>query len=152
MSVNYCFELVIAVRDHDESVSKYRDMLGIAPIELASESLPMPETRCTIFPLSNLGDRGMLLTLLSSTTPTGPIAERIASSGEGLMGVGFDVDDIEDAIRRGKLAGAEFEDDTPLPYDYGRMVTTRPSSTHGVPMVFSAHNSDWWQKVISGGR
>ena len=74
MRANFCFDFVIGVLDHDRNVAKYHTLLGIEPIELAPESLPVPEVRCTVFPLWNLGDRGMVI---------GPLA-RVARAVRGL--------------------------------------------------------------------
>jgi len=152
MRANFCFDFVIGVLDHDKNVLKYRSLLGIEPIELAPESLPARDIRCTVFPLWNLGDRGMVLSLVSSTDPASPINKQIQSSGEGLFLFGIDVDDVEEAVRQGKVAGVEFENEVPISYEYGRMVYMKPASTNRVPMFFSTHKSGWWEKTLSGGR
>ena len=105
MKANFCFDLVIAVQDHDASVRKYETLLEIEAIELAPETLPESGQRCTIFPLWNLGDRGMALSIVSSTDSESPLAQRIRERGEGLAYVGLDVDDVDQMLEQGRAAG-----------------------------------------------
>jgi hypothetical protein len=152
MRVNFCFDFVIAVREHDASVRKYAALFGIEPIELAPASLPEKTQRCTIFPLWNQGDRGMVFSVISSSDPASPINEGIRRRGEGLALFGIDVDDVDAMLAQGRAAGVAFETREPVAYDYGRMLNVRPESTHGVPIFFSTHSPGWWQKSLNGGR
>lgn len=152
MKANFCFDFVIAVKEHDASVRKYAALLGLDPIELTPESLPEKTQRCTIFPLWNLGDRGMVLSLISSSDPASPINAGIRERGEGLALFGIDVDDVDAMIRQGRAAGVEFATREAIAYDYGRMVNVRTESTHNVPFFFSTHRPGWWQKSLNGGR
>ena len=152
MKVNFCFDFVIAVKDHAATVRKYQTLLEIEPIELAPESLPEKTQRCTIFPLWNLGDRGMVLSIISSSDPASPINARIRERGEGLALFGIDVDDVDAMIRQGAAAGVEFETSEPVAYDYGRMINTQERTTNNVPFFFSTHRSGWWKKSLNAGR
>jgi catechol 2,3-dioxygenase-like lactoylglutathione lyase family enzyme len=152
MRANFCFDFVIAVRDHDASVRRYHALLGIEPIELAPESLPDPKMRCSVFPLWNLGDRGMVLSLVSSEDPDSAIGTRLRERGEGLALFGIDVDDVDAMIEQGKAAGFEFETPAPVDYDYGRMINLREQSANNVPIFFSTHRPGWWAKSLNGGR
>lgn len=152
MQVNFCFDFVIAVRDHDQNVRKYAELLGLEPIELLPESLPERTQRCTIFPLWNLGDRGMVLSIISSSDPASPINAGIRGRGEGLALFGIDVDDVDAMLRQARNAGVELQTEAPVAYDYGRMWSVRPESTNGIPFFFSTHRPGWWQKSLHGGR
>ena len=152
MHVNFCFDFVIAVKDHDASVRKYAALVGIGPIELAPETLPEKTGRCTIFPLWNLGDRGMVFSVISSSDPASALNAGIRKRGEGLVYFGLDVDDVDAMMRQGEAAGVSFETAEPVAYDYGRMVTVRPETTHSIPIFFSTHRAGWWQKSLNGGR
>ena len=151
MKANFCFDFVVRVADHDASVTRYRDLFGIDPIELARDTLPDPTMRCTIFPLWDLGDRGMVFSLVSSTDPESALSRQIEAEGEGLMLFGVDVDDVGELVRQGKKAGVEFHSEEPAEYDYGHLVYSRPDSTSGIPMVFSTHKPGWWAKSLAGG-
>ena len=152
MKVNFCFDFVIAVKDHDAGVRKYAALFGIEPIELDPETLPDAQSRCTIFPLWNLGDRGMVFSVISSSDPASAINARIRKHGEGLALFGIDVDDVDALMRQGEAAGVAFATPEPRAYDYGRMVNVRPETTHSVPLFFSTHRPGWWQKSLNGGR
>jgi hypothetical protein len=152
MRANFCFDFVIAVRDHDASVKKYAGLFGIEPIEFAAESLPEKSQRCTIFPLWDQGDRGMVFSVISSSDPNSPINAGIRKRGEGLALFGLDVDDVDATMKQGEAAGVRFETAQPIAYDYGRMVNVKPETTHAVPIFFSTHRPGWWQKSLNGGR
>ena len=108
--------------------------------------------RCTIFPLWNLEDRGMVFSLVSSTDPDSALAKQIEREGEGLMLFGLDVDDTREMVQQGKAAGVEFLSEEPTQYDYGEMVYAKAPSTNGVPMFLSTHKAGWWAKSLAGGR
>lgn len=152
MKANFCFDFVIAVEDHDDAVRRYHALLEIEPIELAPETLPESGQRCTIFPLWDLGDRGMALSVVSSSDPGSPIARRIRERGEGLLYCGLDVDDVEPMLEQGRAAGMEFTTDAPVAYDYGRMLSVREDTAHNIPFFFSTHTPGWWEKAKNGGR
>ena len=152
MRVNFCFDFVIAVADHDANVRKYAALFGIEPIELDPQTLPDSNGRCTIFPLWNLADRGMVFSVISSSAPASALNARIRKRGEGLVYLGLDVDDVEAMMRQGEAAGVAFQTGEPVAYDYGRMVTVRPETTNSIPIFFSTHRPGWWQKSLNGGR
>ena len=152
MRVNFCFDFVIAVKDHDAGVRKYAALFDIEPIELDPATLPDASSRCTIFPLWNLGDRGMVFSVISSSDPASAINARIGKRGEGLVLFGIDVDDVDELMRQGEAAGVAFQTREPVAYDYGRMVNVRPDTTHSIPLFFSTHRPGWWQKSLNGGR
>lgn len=152
MRANFCFDFVVRVADHERSVEKYHGLFGIEPIELDPETLPDPTMRCTIFPLWDLGDRGMVFSLVSSTDPESALSKQIEAEGEGLMLFGVDVDDADAIVEQGKAAGVAFQTDEPIPYDYGRMVYAKPKTTSGIPLFFSTHAQGWWQKSLAGGK
>lgn len=151
MRANFCFDFVVRVADHDASVTRYHELFGIEPIELARDTLPDPTMRCTIFPLWDLGDRGMVFSLVSSTEPDSALNRQIEAEGEGLLLFGVDVDDVGTLIEQGRSAGVAFYTDEPVEYDYGFMVNTKPATTSGIPMVFSTHKPGWWAKSLAGG-
>ena len=148
----YCFELVIAVADHDAAVRKYQALFGLEPIELERAKLPSPGTRCTIFPMWDQGERGMVVSIVSSEDPADHVSARIAQHGEGLVYVCIDVEDIVKLRDIGHSAGVRFLSDEPAPYVVGRMLVSDPSTTHNVPFYFSQHTPDWWRLSLKGLR
>ena len=93
----------------------------------------------------------MVLSLVTPGDPDSAQGRQLARNGEGLALFGVDVDDVEELVEQGKRAGVGFVQDTPMPYDYGRMVFARPDSTNGVPFFFSTHRAGWWQKTLAAG-
>ncbi|MFP8877765.1 MAG: hypothetical protein VCB99_12865, partial [Myxococcota bacterium] len=148
MKTNFCFDLVIAVEDHDASVRKYETLLEIEAIELAPETLPESGQRCTIFPVWNLEDRGMALSIVSSSDPESALSQRIRERGEGPYYVGLDVDSVDQMLEQGRAAGMEFTTDAPVAYDYGHMLSVREETAHNIPFFFSTHQPGWWGKVL----
>ena len=152
MKVNFCFDFVIAVADHDDAVKRYRALFGLDPVELDPATLPESGQRCTIFPVWDLGDRGMVISIVSSSDPSSPLATRVRERGAGLVYCGLDVDDVDAMLEQGRAAGFEFTTESPVEYDYGRMLTVREDTAHNIPFFFSNHRPGWWEKSKSGGR
>ena len=103
MRSNFCFDFVILVADHDANVRKYRELLGIEPIELAPESLPSADTRCTVFPLWNEGDRGMVLSLVTPGDPDSAQGRQLALAAAGR----YDLGHLQGSLRLRHLCRAD---------------------------------------------
>ncbi len=114
----------VAVRDLDEAVRFYRDVLGVAPHP--------PETAdgATIVGLS-LG--GSDIELLSAADTASPIGKYLAKHGPGIHHVCFVVPDLEAALARCRDAGFQLIDQVPLPGADGRRVAfVHPKATAGI--------------------
>jgi|GEM_PF-3468834 len=149
---NFCFDFVIATRDHDKTVERYETILGMTPIELDPESMPEEGSRCTVFLLWNEGDKGMCLSIISSTFPDSIANRQLDKYGEGLVLFGIDVPDVNETVARAKQVGVEFVDETPMPYDYGELVFAKRETTNNIPFFFSLHKKGWWEKTLNGGK
>jgi len=149
MKVNFCFDIVLAVKDHDAAVGKYSTLFGMNPLHVAAESL-IGEMRCTVFTMWNLGDKGMVFSIVSSTDPKHPISEHIASKGEGLYTVGFEADDLGPILAQARSAGVKFFDDSPMDYDLGKLLVCRPETTDNLPIFIASHKEGWWQRAQRG--
>src|SRR5262245_45099613 len=148
----FCFELVIAVADHDAAVRKYRSLFGVEPVELERSQLPSPRMRCAIFPMWNQGERGMVVSIVSSEDPSDRVGAHLTQHGEGLVYVCIDVEDIVKHREISRSAGVRFVSDEPAPYAVGSMLLADPRTTHNVPFYFSQHTPDWWQRSLNGLR
>ncbi len=81
----------IAVKNLDESIKFYQDILGL---ELqGTEVVDEQKVRVAFLPV---GDTE--IELLESTSEDGPIAKFIEKNGEGVQHIAFKVDNIEEAI------------------------------------------------------
>ena len=118
--------VAIAVKDLDQAVGLYRDVLGLELAEI--EEVPEQQVRTAIF------GQGMgRIELISPTVPDSGVAKFLAKRGEGLHHVCVEVDDIEAAIAALKSRGAPMIDETPKPGAGGAKVAfIHPKGSHGV--------------------
>ena len=118
--------VAIAVKDLDQAVGLYRDVLGLELAEI--EEVPEQQVRTAIF------GRGMgRIELISPTVSDSGVAKFLAKRGEGLHHICIEVDDIEAAIAALKSRGAPMIDETPKPGAGGAKVAfVHPKGSHGV--------------------
>ena len=123
----------IAVRDLEEALEFYRDILGL-DIESA-EDVSSEHVRAHFVPVG-----AAALELLEATTADSPIARFLHRRGPGLHHITLRVDDIDAAIARLKAAGARLIDEKPRPgADGARVAFVHPSSAHGVLVELKEH-------------
>jgi len=116
----------IAVKDLDETLKFYTDVLGM---DLqGTEVVEEQKVKVAFLPI---GDTEM--ELLESTDKEGPIARYIEKKGEGVQHIAYRVDDIEKAIEEMKAKGIRMIDEKPR-YGAGgaKIAFLHPKSTHGV--------------------
>ena len=114
----------IAVRDLDEAVRFYRDVLGAAPHPAQSAD------GATIVGLT-FGESE--IELLSAGDAHSPIGKFLAKRGPGIHHLCFHVPDLEAALRRCRDAGFQLIDEAPRPGAEGRRVAfLHPRSTAGI--------------------
>ena len=94
----------IAVKNLDETLNFYKDVLGldIGGTEVVEEQ----SVKVAFLPI---GDSE--IELLESTTEDGPIAKFIEKNGEGMQHIAFKVDNIEEAIEYMKSKGMRMIDE-----------------------------------------
>ncbi|MEA1974573.1 MAG: methylmalonyl-CoA epimerase [Bacillota bacterium] len=94
----------IAVKNLDETLNFYKDVLGldIGGTEIVEEQ----SVKVAFLPV---GDSE--IELLESTTEDGPIAKFIEKNGEGMQHIAFKVDNIEEAIEYMKSKGMRMIDE-----------------------------------------
>jgi methylmalonyl-CoA/ethylmalonyl-CoA epimerase len=114
----------VAVRDLDDAVRFYRDVLGVTPHP------PQQADGATIVGLS-LG--GSDVELLTAADATSPIGRFLATRGPGIHHICFQVPDIEAALARCREAGFQLIDQVPRPGADGRRVAfVHPKATAGI--------------------
>ena len=117
--------VAVIVRDLDESLVFWRDMLGL-PVELV---LPIEHDRVTIAFLP-VGESKV--ELVQPTDDTTGVARFLANKGEGFHHVCFEVDDINAALTRLELDGIEVIDRVARKGAEGPVAFLHPRSCHGV--------------------
>ena len=121
----------IAVEGLNESVSFYRDILGLADVPLADSDGAK---------IVGLAAGPSLIELLEADQPDSPIAKFIAKRGPGIHHVCFAVDDLDATLERCRAAGIRLIDQTPRTgADGKRIAFLHPSSTAGVLLELTEH-------------
>ena len=119
----------IAVRDLDEAVRFYRDVLGVTPHP------PQTADGATIVGLT-VGASD--IELLSAADTESPIGKFLARRGPGIHHVCFRVPDLEAALERCRLAGYQLIDAAPRPgADGHRVAFVHPRATAGILLELS---------------
>ncbi len=124
--VNKVDHIGIAVKDLEESLKFYEDVLGIKCV--STEVVEEQKVKVAFLPI---GDTEV--ELLESTDEDGPVAKFIEKRGEGIQHIAYRVDDIEEAIAKCKEKGIRLIDEKPR-YGAGgaKIAFLHPKSTHGV--------------------
>ncbi len=106
MNVKKVDHIGIAVKNLDETLKFYQDILGLecAGTEVVEEQ----KVKVAFLPV---GDTEV--ELLESTEDDGPIAKFIEKKGEGIQHIAFRVDNIEEAIEEMKVKGVRMIDEKP---------------------------------------
>lgn len=118
----------IAVRDLDETIAFYRDVMGL---EVSSTEI------FNGMKIAFLRIADSELELLEDMTPDGAIARHIAKRGEGLQHVAYRVSNIEQALAEMRAKGITLIDAQPRPgARNARVAFLHPKSTNGVLIEF----------------
>lgn len=124
----------IAVKDLEESLKFYQDILG-----LKCEGTEVVEEQKVKVAFLPIGDTEV--ELLESTDAEGPVAKFIEKKGEGIQHLAFRVENIEEAIEEMKQKGVKMIDEKPR-YGAGgaRIAFCHPKSTNGILVELSERN------------
>lgn len=118
--------VAIAVKDLDQAISLYRDVLGLELSEV--EEVPEQQVKTAIF-----GHGLGRIELICPTAPDTGVARFLEKRGEGLHHICVEVEDIEAAIAALQAQGAPMIDRTPKPGAGGAKVAfVHPKGAHGV--------------------
>ena len=121
----------IAVRGLGDSVSFYRDVLGLADVPLHDSDGSK---------IVGLAAGSSLVELLEANSPDSPIAKFVAARGPGIHHVCFAVDDLDGTLERCRTAGIRLIDETPRTGAEGKRIAfLHPSSTSGVLIELTEH-------------
>jgi methylmalonyl-CoA/ethylmalonyl-CoA epimerase len=114
----------IAVRGLDESVSFYRDVLGMTDVPMADADGAR---------IIGLAAGDSLIELLEGESESSPINKFVAKRGPGVHHVCFEVDDLAATLERCRAHGIRLIDETPRIGAEGKPIAfLHPSSTSGV--------------------
>jgi methylmalonyl-CoA/ethylmalonyl-CoA epimerase len=114
----------VAVRDLEEAVAFYRDVLG---------AVPHPPERADGADLVRVALGETEIELLTARDAESPIGKFLARRGPGIHHICFCVPDLAAALARCRTAGYELIDQTPRAGSGGRRVAfLHPRSTAGI--------------------
>ena len=119
----------IAVRGLDESVSFYRDVLGMPDVPLDDADGAR---------IAGLAAGESLIELLEAQSADSPIGRFVAKRGPGIHHVCFTVDDLNATLARCRQHGIRLIDEAPrIGAEGKRIAFLHPSSTSGVLVELS---------------
>jgi methylmalonyl-CoA/ethylmalonyl-CoA epimerase len=118
--------VAIAVKDLDQAIAHYRDVLGLELAEI--EEVPEQQVRTAIF-----GHGSGRVELICPTSPDTGVAKFLEKRGEGMHHLCIEVEDIEATLAALREKGAPLIDQTPKPGAGGAKVAfVHPKGNHGV--------------------
>ncbi len=128
MDISHIEHIGIAVKNLEESIRFYEDMLGMECY--AVEEVEEQKVKTAFFQVGQTK-----IELLESTDPEGPIGKFIEKKGEGVHHMAFAVKGIEDALAQMDEKGVRLIDRKPRKGAEGLDIAfLHPKSTHGVLM------------------
>jgi methylmalonyl-CoA/ethylmalonyl-CoA epimerase len=126
MKPSHIEHIGIAVKNLEESIKYYQDVLGLECYNI--EEVKDQKVKTAFF---KVGDTK--IELLESTDPEGPIGKYIEKRGEGIHHIAFAVDNIEDSLKHAEEKGVRLIDTAPRKGAEGLDIGfLHPKSTYGV--------------------
>ena len=121
----------IAVRGLDDSVSFYRDILGLPDVPLDDADGAK---------IAGLAAGDSLVELLEAESADSPIGRFVAKRGPGIHHVCFAVDDLDATLARCRASGIRLIDESPRVGAEGKRIAfLHPSATSGVLVELTEH-------------
>jgi methylmalonyl-CoA/ethylmalonyl-CoA epimerase len=118
--------VAIAVKNLDDAIRHYVEVLGFAPPEI--EVVAEQKVTTAIF-----GHAAGRIELICPTELNSPVAKFLEKRGEGLHHICVEVDDIDAALQTLKLKGAQLIDEVPkIGAGGARIAFIHPRSAFGV--------------------
>lgn len=130
MELTHIEHIGIAVKNLDESIKYYENVLGLKCY--AIEEVKDQKVKTAFFLVGQTK-----IELLESTEPEGPIGKFIEKKGEGIHHIAFHVKNIENALTEAEEKGVQLIDKTPRKGAEGLEIGfLHPKSTLGVLTEF----------------
>jgi methylmalonyl-CoA epimerase len=120
--------VAIIVRNIEQALAFYQDMLGITPREI--RDVPSEQVRIAFLPLGGPG--GSEIELIEPATSDSSLVKFLEKRGEGLHHICLEVEDIDAALQEMQQKGAPVLDQQPRIAAEGRAIFLHPKGTHGV--------------------
>jgi methylmalonyl-CoA/ethylmalonyl-CoA epimerase len=126
MELTHIEHIGIAVRNMNEAIKYYEDVLGLKCYSM--EEVPSQKTRTAFFMVGQTK-----IELLESMEPDGPIGKFIEKKGEGIHHIAFASKNLEESLKEVEGKGIQLIDSKPKPGAEGlKIAFLHPKSTLGV--------------------
>ena len=135
MELTHIEHIGIAVKNLDESIKYYENVLGLKCYSI--EEVVDQKVKTAFFKVGQTK-----IELLESTHPEGPIGKYIEKKGEGIHHLAFHVNDLEGALEEAKKNEIRLIDEKPRKGAEGLDIAfLHPKSTNGVLTEFCEDKS-----------
>ena len=126
MDLTHIEHIGIAVKNLDESIKYYENVLGLKCY--AIEEVADQKVKTAFFQIGQTK-----IELLESTSPDGPIGKYIEKKGEGIHHIAFAVNNLQQALNETEAKGIQLIDKQPRKGAEGLNIAfLHPKSTNGV--------------------
>ncbi|MGE0090549.1 MAG: methylmalonyl-CoA epimerase [Bacteroidales bacterium] len=130
MSISHIEHIGIAVKNLDEAIKYYEQILGLKCYNI--EEVKDQKVKTAFFKVGQTK-----IELLESTDPEGPIGKFIEKKGEGIHHIAFAVKGIEEQLKQSESKGVQLIDKAPRKGAEGLDIAfLHPKSTFGVLTEF----------------
>ena len=135
MELTHIEHIGIAVKNLNESIKYYEDVLGLKCYSI--EEVTDQKVKTAFFKVGQTK-----IELLESTDPEGPIGKYIEKKGEGIHHLAFHVNNLEGALAEAKSKDIRLIDEKPRRGAEGLDIAfLHPKSTNGVLTEFCENKS-----------
>jgi methylmalonyl-CoA/ethylmalonyl-CoA epimerase len=126
MGIERISHIGIAVRQWDQQVAFYQDVLGLKLLQI--EEVPEQKVRVAMFQVGEV-----VIELLGPLSEDSPVGKFLEKQGEGLHHLAYLVQDLAGTLQSLSEKGVALVDKTPRPGAHGhRIAFLHPRSTFGV--------------------
>ncbi len=130
MSISHIEHIGIAVKNLDDAIKYYEQILGLKCYNI--EEVKDQKVKTAFFKVGQTK-----IELLESTDPEGPIGKFIEKKGEGIHHIAFAVKGIEEQLKQSESKGVQLIDKAPRKGAEGLDIAfLHPKSTFGVLTEF----------------
>ena len=130
MSISHIEHIGIAVKNLDDAIKYYEQILGLKCYNI--EDVKDQKVKTAFFKVGQTK-----IELLESTDPEGPIGKFIEKKGEGIHHIAFAVKGIEEQLKQSESKGVQLIDKAPRKGAEGLDIAfLHPKSTFGVLTEF----------------
>ena len=134
----------IVVKDIDAAAKRYSEIPGVKPNWKSHPAYP-DMRECAFYP-------GNSKFVLLTSKGNDHVGRLLRERGEGVVTIYFEVDDIDEEVKRLRKLGVEFTTEEAMTFEEGKVIFATASSLNvgGIPVGFTEARSDlpWGKSII----